>query len=112
MKYSILLMLLLVISCKKAEEPRPVTIKIEDSVVPIVEPITEKIEEERIWVANEFKLPIGNVVDMDCSNAKNPKKRNIKNNYVTIKRLDNTLTFVKDIDEDLYLNLRIGDKIR
>lgn len=103
-------------SCKKAEEVKPITVRVEEPIVPIVEepivPIVEKEIEERIWSSTEFKLPIGNVVNMDFSHGNNLKKYDFGNNYVTIKRYDNTLTIVRDIDEDLYLNIQIGDKIR
>jgi hypothetical protein len=47
---------------------------------------------------------------MDCSNRGTTEQK-LKDNYVTIKRTNGFLTIVKDIDEDLFLNLRDGDII-
>ena len=68
------------------------------------------LKEVRYWSASETKLPQGVVYTMDCSNRGTAEQK-LKDNYVTIKRTNGFLTIVKDIDEDLFLNLRDGDII-
>jgi hypothetical protein len=68
------------------------------------------VKEVRYWSASETKLPQGVVYTMDCSNRGTAEQK-LKDNYVTIKRTNGFLTIVKDIDEDLFLNLRDGDII-
>lgn len=70
----------------------------------------EVVKEVRYWSASETKLPQGVVYTMDCSNRGTAEQK-LKDNYVTIKRTNGFLTIVKDIDEDLFLNLRDGDII-
>lgn len=70
----------------------------------------EVVKEVRYWSASETKLPQGVVYTMDCSNRGTTEQK-LKDNYVTIKRTNGFLTIVKDIDEDLFLNLRDGDII-
>lgn len=69
-----------------------------------------KIPKEKYWSSEETKLPIGVVYKMDF--AKKGDKHYYNNNYITIKTLEGKLKIVKDVDEDLYLNLEIGDTIR
>lgn len=57
----------------------------------------------RHWDSKEIRLPSGVIEETGCS----PK--NTKDNYVTIKKSDGVSTIVRDIDEDLYLNLSVGD---
>ena len=68
------------------------------------------VKEVRYWSASETKLPQGVVYTMDCSNRGTAEQK-LKDNYVTIKRTNGFLTIVKDIDEDLFLNLQDGDII-
>lgn len=68
------------------------------------------VKEERYWSASETKLPKGVIYTMDCANRGTDDQK-LKDNYVTIKRTNGFLTIVKDIDEDLFLNLRDGDII-
>ena len=68
------------------------------------------VKEVRYWSASETKLPQGVVYTMDCSNRGTAGQK-LKDNYVTIKRTNGFLTIVKDIDEDLFLNLQDGDII-
>jgi hypothetical protein len=70
----------------------------------------EVVKEVRYWSASETKLPQGVVYTMDCSNRGTTEQK-LKDNYVTIKRTNGFLTIVKDIDEDLFLNLQDGDII-
>jgi hypothetical protein len=72
------------------------------------EAVTAK--EVRYWSASETKLPQGVVYTMDCANRGTAEQK-LKDNYVTIKRTNGFLTIVKDIDEDLFLNLQDGDII-
>lgn len=69
-----------------------------------------EVKEVRYWSSSETKLPRGVVYSYDCSNRNKPNQK-IKDNYVTIKRTNGYLTIVKDIDEDLFLNIEIGDVI-
>lgn len=104
------------VSCKKVEEVQP-------SNQPTVQIIQEgdieddydesSTNEVRLWSSTETDLPEGTVYAMDCANCQSEEgQANSKDNYVTIKRPNNYLTVVKDIDEDLYLNLRVGDVIQ
>ena len=68
------------------------------------------VKEVRYWSASETKLPQGVVYTMDCANRGTAEQK-LKDNYVTIKRTNGFLTIVKDIDEDLFLNLQDGDII-
>jgi hypothetical protein len=70
----------------------------------------EVVKEVRYWSASETKLPQGVVYTMDCSNRGTAEQK-LKDNYVTIKRTNGFLTIVKDIDDDLFLNLQDGDII-
>ena len=63
------------------------------------------------WSSKEIKLPIGIIYALDCANS-NTKKSNQADNYVTVKRLDGSLSITRDIDVDLYLNLHVGDTIK
>ncbi len=79
------------------------------------EPTTSevKVVQKRYWSSLETKLPIGVVTNKDCANCRSENvKANLKDNYVTIKRPNETLTIKKDIDEDLFLNVEIGDIIQ
>lgn len=69
-----------------------------------------EVKEVRYWSSSETKLPRGVVYSYDCSNRNKPNQK-IKDNYVTIKRTNGYLTIVKDIDEDLFLNIEIDDVI-
>jgi hypothetical protein len=74
---------------------------------------TKNTNEIRLWSSSETDLPEGTVYAMDCANCQSEDgPANSKDNYVTVKRPNNYLTVVKDIDEDLYLNLRVGDVIQ
>jgi len=68
------------------------------------------VEGVRYWSSSETKLPSGVVESYDCLN-RGITNQNVKDNYVTIKRTNGYLTVVKDIDEDLFLNIKIGDII-
>lgn len=83
-----------------------------DSVETEEKPETKSVvvKEVRYWSASETKLPRGVVYAYDCANRNKPNQK-IKDNYVTIKRTNGYLTVVKDIDEDLFLNIEIDDII-
>ena len=86
-----------------------------DSVASIEEapqeaPEAVTVKEVRYWSSSETKLPKGVVYTMDCANRGTAEQK-LKDNYVTIKRTNGYLTIVKDIDEDLFLNLQDGDII-
>ena len=104
--------MIVLVSCKPADE-NPQT-----SNQPTVQIIQESNDESntgevRLWSADEIELPQGTVYAMDCANCNSEEgSQNTRDNYVTIKRPNNYLTVVKDIDEDLYLNLQIGDVIQ
>jgi len=78
--------------------------------VPQEAPEAVTVKEVRYWSSSETKLPQGVVYTMDCSNRGTAEQK-LKDNYVTIKRTNGYLTIVKDIDEDLFLNLQDGDII-
>ena len=72
-----------------------------------------KIADKRYWSSSETKLPVGIVVNKDCANCRlENEKADLKDNYITIKRPNETLTIKKDIDEDLFLNVEVGDIIQ
>ena len=93
---------------KETEETKEVVTI--DSIYVEPETSTEEVKEVRYWSSTETKLPRGVVYSYDCSNRNKPTQK-IKDNYVTIKRTNGYLTIVKDIDEDLFLNIEIGDII-
>jgi len=105
------------VSCKKVEDVQDTNnnqvYETYDAVQVDDEDEPRKTEDVRIWSSDETKLPQGTVYAMDCANCQSEdKKPDMKDNYITIKRPNNYLTIVKDIDEDLYLNLHIGDLIQ
>lgn len=115
---SISLLCFVLFSCKpKTEVTEEETTSIVATYLDSVEEpqVTEDSPEElskeaRYWSASETKLPKGVVYTMDCANKGRPEQK-VKDNYVTIKRTNGFLTIVKDIDEDLFLNLQDGDII-
>ncbi len=106
------------VSCKKQEEiqadANPYVYETYDAVqVDDNDDDSTKYKDIRIWSSDETKLPQGTVYAMDCANCQSEDEKAINSdNYVTVKRPNNILTVVKDVDEDLYLNLRIGDLIQ
>lgn len=66
--------------------------------------------EGHFWTSVETKLPKGEIYSMDY--AHDGGSGNHANNYVTVKLLTGELKIFRDIDEDLYLNLDVGDEIR
>ena len=106
--------------CAFSEEIRIINKKIEDNKKQSFDNKTEQIVNSMTPQSNvnkfssiETGLPIGTIIYKDCSNCTdgNIDKIDIKNNYVTIKKLDGFNVIIKDIDEDLYLNLKPGDII-
>lgn len=77
--------------------------KISDSVF--------SVSKSKYWSSKEIKLPIGIIYALDCANS-NTKEASQDDNYVTVKRLDGSLSVTRDIDVDLYLNLHVGDTIK
>jgi len=71
---------------------------------------TVTAKEVRYWSSSETGLPKGVVYTSDCA-ARGTSEQKTKDNYVTIKRPNGYLTIVRDIDEDLFLNLHDGDII-
>lgn len=57
------------------------------------------------WQGFTIGLPTGTIISM------NHDDNNIKDNYVTIRGHDTYNTIVRDIDEDLYLTLRVNNVI-
>ena len=111
--------LLSLVSCKRQEQIKNDTddeydiIITCDSIQDEDEPTNIDTTDVRIWSSNEIKLPKGTVYDLDCAGCQTEdEKPNVKDNYVTIKRPNNILTIVRDIDEDLLLNLHVGDLIQ
>jgi hypothetical protein len=102
-------------SCKpqtevtEEETTSPVTTYL-NSDEPTEEAPEAVVKEVRYWSSSETKLPQGVVYTMDCSNRGTAEQK-LKDNYVTIKRTNGFLTIVKDIDDDLFLNLQDGDII-
>lgn len=119
----ILIILCCVIGCHKNEDEVKhidMTIAVDTTSYP-AEKVEVNVNEDFIipkttyWSSQETKLPIGVVHAMDFSHGtKGDKTRpdNISDNYVTIKGKDGKLTITKDIDDDLYLNMEVGDTIR
>lgn len=96
------------LDCEQVVDVTVDTISVETEEEPQANNV--KVKEERYWSSSETKLPRGVVYAYDCSNRNRPNQK-IKDNYVTIKRTNGYLTIVKDIDEDLFLNIEIGDVI-
>lgn len=113
---SIWLLVFVLFSCKQVkketEQFNEAVIKMDTTFVESVEEAPEAVtvKEVRYWSSSETKLPKGVVYTMDCSNRGTTEQK-LKDNYVTIKRTNGFLTIVKDIDEDLFLNLQDGDII-
>jgi hypothetical protein len=124
MKKTILVALLGVtlFSCKKQSSvdetsTESYTITIDSMYIDEDEPTDEEVAKEtlvakevRYWSSTETKLPKGVVYTTDCA-SRGTSEQKAKDNYVTIKRPNGYLTIVKDIDEDLFLNLHDGDII-
>jgi hypothetical protein len=112
---SICLLGFVLFSCKpqtevtEEETTSPVTTYL-NSDEPTEEAPEVVVKEVRYWSSSETKLPKGIVYTMDCANKGKPEQK-VKDNYVTIKRTNGFLTIVKDIDDDLFLNLQDGDVI-
>ena len=101
------------VSCKPADEIQDTSNQPTVEIVQQVVDDSNNTNEVRLWSSSETDLPEGTVYAMDCANCQSENgPANSKDNYVTIKRPNNYLTVVKDIDEDLYLNLRVGDVIQ
>ena len=101
------------VSCKKVEEVQDTSNQPTVQIVQEVVGDTNNTNEVRLWSSSETDLPEGTVYALDCANCQSEEGiQNSKDNYVTIKRPNNYLTVVKDIDEDLYLNLQVGDVIQ
>jgi hypothetical protein len=112
MKKVLFLSLILMVSCKKVEAPQPLEPKYEtyDAVQVPEEPVDDST---RVWSAQENKLPVGVVIRTDCAHdSHDGNVSDIKDNYITIKQPNGTLTIAKDVDEDLFLNIENGDLIR
>mgnify|MGYP000216832141 CR=1 FL=1 len=92
------------------ETTSPLTIYLDSIEATEEAPEVVTVKEVRYWSSSETKLPKGVVYASDCSFRGTPEQKT-KDNYVTIKRTNGYLTIVKDIDEDLFLNLRDGDII-
>lgn len=124
MKKTILVALLglTLFSCKKQSSvdetlSESYTITIDSTYMDEDEPTDEEVAKEtvvakevRYWSSTETKLPKGVVYTSDCA-SRGTSEQKTKDNYVTIKRPNGYLTIVKDIDEDLFLNLHDGDII-
>ena len=118
------LVLGLTFSCKPKTEETTETLETYDAVsVPdsldyknADEPTSSDNSEstkQRYWSSSETGLPVGVVTKKDCANCLSENEKAIlKDNYVTIKRPNETLTIKKDIDEDLFLNVEVGDIIQ
>lgn len=110
-KVFLLSILITLISCKKVSDDNFIddssdTIQIE------IQDESTKPTEVRLWSSIETKLPEGTLYGKDCAGCQSNEKDDTRDNYVVIKRPNNYLTVVRDIDEDLYLNLQIGDIIQ
>ena|ERR1035437_9868425 len=68
------------------------------------------VQKVRHWSSYETKLPSGVVQASDCA-MRNTASQDSKNNYITIRKSDGISTIVKDVDEDLFFNIAVGDII-
>jgi hypothetical protein len=111
MKKVLLLSMIALVSCKPENEVQDTSNQVVVETFQVDD--TKNTNEIRLWSSSETDLPEGTVYAMDCAGCQSengtPKTND---NYITIKRPNNYLTVVKDIDEDLYLNLQIGDVIQ
>lgn len=64
----------------------------------------------RHWSSAETGLPKGVIEEFDCS-KRGTKDQNAKDNYITIRKDNGISTIVRDVDEDLFLNISTGDII-
>lgn len=106
---------LTIVSCKKeVAEPQPVTVVDSYPAVQVVEEPEIKPERKLFWSGQNLNLPSGKIVMMDCANCNSEdKKRDVKNNYVVIRRSsDSLMVIVRDIDEDTYLAIQLGEYIQ
>jgi len=111
MKKVLLLSMIALVSCKPENEVQDTSNQVVVETIQVDD--TKNTNEIRLWSSSETDLPEGTVYAMDCANCQSEDgPANSKDNYVTVKRPNNYLTVVKDIDEDLYLNLQIGDVIQ
>lgn len=66
--------------------------------------------EPQIWSASETGLVKGIVIRTDCAN-RGEENMNLMDNYITIKQPNGISTILRDVDEDVYLNIKVGDVI-
>ena len=107
-KLLILLVACFLLSCSKKQEPKPVVV---DSIAvekPAPSPEQPKVN---VWSSSSTGLPVGVVLASDCTNS-GRENADIKDNYITIRKPDGVNEIVKDVDEDVFLNVRIGDIIQ
>ena len=74
-------------SCKR-EERVPIPVTFEDAIEVETDTISDdtvEVVDIRIWSNKESDLPIGEVVDYDCSRL-GKKGQNMKDNYVLIRK--------------------------
>ncbi len=116
-----LILIVVPVTCSSNKEPEVkhlnTEIVVDTTTYPAVEVIIDegedfKISKSKYWSSKETGLIIGIVYAMDFAHGDKGKPDNHSNNYVTVKGVDGKLVITKDIDDDLYLNLNVGDTIR
>lgn len=102
----------LVVSCKPKDDQKESTVPptVVDSTITTYRNSDEP-KEYRYWSSQDTGLPMGTVVKMDCADCQTDSPK-ISDNYVTIKGPDGVLCVTSDINEDVYLNLEIGDIVK
>ena len=108
-------LVLIFISCKPKDEKFKLETYGHDSTYEAVQVVVDDAVTvplpKRLWDGKNIKLPSGKVISMDYS-KQSKNGPDFKNNYIVIKNVDSLLTIYRDIDEDTYLAIEIGDLIK
>jgi len=66
---------------------------------------------KQIWNSSDVGLPEGIVTHTDCA-SRGTERQDVNDNYVTVRKPDGTSVIISDIEEDVWLNMTVGDSIK
>lgn len=102
-------------SCKKEVQEPPAVTVLDSFPTEQVQPQLEEAPKRRLfWASDNVKLPAGKIVEKDCAGCKTGEKKPVySDNYVVVRRSsDSLMVLIKDIDEDVYLSIRVGEYVQ